>query len=208
MNKDIIETKGVSALGRLVAVAKGSSGQCRYVTLFLLSLYNGSRFPLDPTDFRAIDSALFEDCMDVLRMDAYVTRQEIHSYIEDGGQLFEQLATDWGVTDMGKVRADAKRAAQPVGSPAPLHEGGTWQAKLHTYGEAPGYRSVSVYVRLGEAGNTEVELRLSPEDGETLMQHIARVHAFAWKSDDRGPLDRREGERRPAWLDRAPSQYA
>ena len=207
MDRDIIETRGAAALQRLFKVAKRDAGQCRFIARFLLGLYNGRRFPFDLTDLRGLDDELFEDCMAVLRMDARVKRQEVHLYVEGTGKAFEQLATDWGVEDMEHVRADAKRAAQPEGTLAPLHDGGMFQATLHTYGDAPGYRDVSVYARLGEKGNTQVELRLSPQDSEALMQHIARVHALAWRDAERGPLDMRQGERRPAWLDRAPAQY-
>ncbi|MCR6481063.1 hypothetical protein NU688_33235 [Variovorax sp. ZS18.2.2] len=206
MDKDIIETRGAAALQRLFKVALGSTDQCRYIASFLLGLYNGMRFPFDLTDLRAIDNDLFEDCMTVLRMDARVTRQEVHLYFENGGQAFEQLAKDWGVEDMYKVREEAKRAAQPVGTPAPLHEGGTFEATLHSYGDAPGYRDVSVIAQLGEQGNTEVRLRLTPRDGEILMQHIAHVHALAWRDGERGPLDMKQGEKRPAWLDQTPAQ--
>ena len=203
MDTDIAETRGVAALLRLFETARGHSGQCRYIAHFLLGLYNGTRFPFDLTDLRAIDTALFDDCMAVLRMDALITRQEVHRYIEDGNHAFEQLARDWGVQDMLKVREDAKRAAQPVGTPAPLHEGGDFNATLHTYGDAPGYRDVSVYARIGEKGNTQIHLRLTPDDSESLMLHIARAHALAWSNAERGPLYRKQGGRWPRWREKA-----
>lgn len=207
MDRDIIETRGAAALQRLFQLAQKEHGQCRYIARFLLGLYNGTRFPFDLTDLRAVDDVLFADCMDVLRMDARVTHQEVHQYFTNGGKAFEQLAQDWAVDDMSKTREDAKRAAQPDGAPAPLHDGGTFEATLLTYGDAPGYRYVSVYARLGDKGSTKVELRLTPDDGETLVRHIASVHAFAWKNADRGPLDKKQGELRPAWLDKAPAQW-
>lgn len=203
-----LEAEGFEALQRLYVVATQDSGQCRYIARFLLGLYNGRRFPFDLTDLRAIDGGLFDDCMAVLRMDAQVTRKEVHQYFTDGGKRFEQLAKDWAVEDMETVRDDATRAAQPVGTPAPLHDGGFFQATLYTYGDAPGYRDVSVVARIGESGNTKVELKLSPEDSETLLLHIARVHGLAWNVADRGPLDVKTGERRPAWLDRPPASWA
>ncbi len=77
----------------------------------LLGLYNGNRFPFDLTELRAIDDSLFEDYLAVLRMDARVTRKEIHEYLDDGGRRFEQLAKDWSVEDIERVREDAKRHA-------------------------------------------------------------------------------------------------
>jgi hypothetical protein len=166
MNRDIVETRGAAALQRLFRMAQGNTGECRYIVNFLLGLYNGARFPFDLTDLRAIDNSLFEDRMTVLAMDARVTRKEVHLYVDNGGRAFEQLAKDCAVEDMEKTRADAKRAAQPEGRPAPLHDGGNFEATLHTYGDAPGYRDVSVYARIGDKGNTEVQLRLSPDESE------------------------------------------
>ena len=134
MDRDIIKPR---VLQRLFKVAKRDADQCRFIARFLLGLCNGRRFPFDLTDLRGLDDELFEDCMAVLRMDARVKRQEVHLYVEGTGKAFEQLATDWGVEDMEHVRADAKRAAQPEGTLAPLHDGGMFQATLHTYGDAP-----------------------------------------------------------------------
>lgn len=144
MERDIIETRGVAALRRLYLVACRDSGQCRYIARFLLGLYNGMRFPFDLTDLRAIDTELFDDCMAVLNMDARLTRQEVHTYFEDGGAKFERLAKLWGVEDAQKLRQDAARASQPPGSPVPAHEGGWHRARFVTHSAAPGYRDVTL----------------------------------------------------------------
>lgn len=47
--------------------------------------------------------------MAVVRMDARVTHKEVHDYLDDGGQRFEQLARDWGVEDIERAREEAKR---------------------------------------------------------------------------------------------------
>lgn len=151
MELDILETRGVAALRRLYLVACRDSGQCRYIARFLLGLYNGSRFPFDLTDLRAIDTELFDDCMAVLNMDARITRQEVHTYFEDGGAKFEQLAKRWGVEDFHKLRQDAARASQPAGSPAPVHQGGWYPARFVTHAAAPGYRDVALTFAIGEA---------------------------------------------------------
>ena len=104
-----VEHEGREALARLFKVAQGHSGQCRYIAAFLLGLYNGNRFPFDLTDFRAIDGALFDDCVAVMKMDAR-PRQEVHLYFEGGGQKFEQLAKDWNIEDRLKLREQANRA--------------------------------------------------------------------------------------------------
>ena len=93
---------GEAALRRLLPIAQGNSGQCRVVAAVLLSLYNGSRFPLRPFELRGLDTAIFEDVLAVLRMDANAY-QEVHCYFENGGEIFEALAVDWGFVDGGRV---------------------------------------------------------------------------------------------------------
>lgn len=93
-----IRTEGEAALRRLLTIAQGDSGQCKRVAAFLLGCYNGDRFPFDLTDFRTLDMAIFDDCIAVLRMD-YTPQQEVHTYFDNGGKLFEQLAKDWGIRD-------------------------------------------------------------------------------------------------------------
>lgn len=92
---------GVPALRRLLNIARGHTGQSRVVAGFLLSLYNGTRFKLDPTDLRALDQELFDDCLAVLRMDSWA-ECEVHNHFQNGSQIWEQLATDWNVTDYTK----------------------------------------------------------------------------------------------------------
>jgi hypothetical protein len=104
---------GQPALARLYRVACGDSGQCRYIARFLLGLYNGTRFPFDLSNFRAIDRELFDDCMLVMNMDASAM-QSVHEYIEDGGRKFEELAVDWNVLDVYKLREAAKAAGVEV----------------------------------------------------------------------------------------------
>lgn len=93
-----IREKGEKALYRLLPIAKGHSGQCRYVAAFLLGLYNGQRFRFDLTDLRCVDYEIFADCMAVLRMDV-LPIQEVHQFFEDGNALFEGLAERWGIKD-------------------------------------------------------------------------------------------------------------
>lgn len=97
-----IRKEGEEALRRLLPIAQGNTGQCRYVAAFLLGLYNGRRFPFDLTDLRGLDLAIFNDCMSVLRMDN-VPKQEVHCYFDEGGgegnKIWEDLAKRWGIKD-------------------------------------------------------------------------------------------------------------
>lgn len=95
--KNVLEDRrlGEEALRRLLPIARRDTGQSRRVAAILLSLYNGHRFPLDMTNLRSLDYEIMEDCLAVIRMDSHAY-QEVHRYFENGGQIFEQLAEDWG----------------------------------------------------------------------------------------------------------------
>lgn len=106
-----IDATGREALGRLFKVAQSDTGQARRVAAFLLGCYNGTRFPFDLTDFRGLDYGLFDDCLAVLRMD-YQPRQEVHNYFENGGAKFEQLAKDWGLVDVERMRLELRTKSE------------------------------------------------------------------------------------------------
>jgi hypothetical protein len=91
----------LASLCDLFEMAQRDHGGARVARRFLLSLYNGSRFPFDLTDFRLLDTARFEQCMAVLAMD-HTPAAEVHVILgryfrEDGrpmGYLFERWAYD------------------------------------------------------------------------------------------------------------------
>lgn len=91
---------GVLALARLLNLARNNpgTGQGRRIAAFLLSLYNGSRFKFDLTDFRSLDDDIFADCLLVLKMD-HAPKQEVHQYFVNGGRIWEQLAEEWCIRD-------------------------------------------------------------------------------------------------------------
>lgn len=93
-----VRAAGAEALARLLPVALRDTGQSRVIARFLLSLYNGNRFPFDLTDFRILDHSLFVDCITVLHMD-YMPEQEVHCYFERGSEIWEQIGTYWGFRD-------------------------------------------------------------------------------------------------------------
>lgn len=93
------QTKQLEALKRLWNIANGHSGQCRHVALFLLSLYNGSRFPFDLTRLRCLDTAIFQDCLQVLMLD-HRPMYEVHIWLDVSSGTFEDLAVTWGFQDM------------------------------------------------------------------------------------------------------------
>ncbi len=92
IERETVLSAGIPALQRLASIAQRDSGQASTVRLFLLGLYNSYRFPFKLTDLRGLDRELFNDCMDVLTLDARATVKEVHQYFANGGELFEQFA--------------------------------------------------------------------------------------------------------------------
>ena len=99
-----VQERGVESLQALYEIAQAHSGQCRYVARFLAGLYNGVRFPFDLTDLRALDEAIFEHCLAVLRMDARPAK-EVHEYFPDGGHKWEAMIARWGLDKEQVTRA-------------------------------------------------------------------------------------------------------
>lgn len=92
------EAAGVPALMRLVEVARKNSGQSRHIRRFLLGLYNGPQWPFEMTQLRALDEDLQKDALAVLRMDMR-PRHEVHTYIEDGDELWREWWEQESETD-------------------------------------------------------------------------------------------------------------
>lgn len=75
-------------------------------------------------------------------------------------------------------------------------------AKLISYGNAPGYRDVSLVFdlnRLGSEKTYRVAMRVSTEDSLSILHHIIDVNRVAW--DGGKPIDGKD-EKRPRWLER------
>jgi hypothetical protein len=92
IERQAVTEAGIPALVRLAEIAEADTGQAETVRRFLLGLYNGYRFPFNLITLRGLDKALFDDCLAVLKLDARATRQEVHHYIDNGGELFERWA--------------------------------------------------------------------------------------------------------------------
>lgn len=90
-----IRAAGIEALHRLLPVAQRDTGQSRIVGRFLLSLYNGNAFPFPLTDLRGLDTALWNDCMALLRLDRR-PEQEVHTYVENGEAIWATFKKYWG----------------------------------------------------------------------------------------------------------------
>ncbi|MES2353119.1 MAG: hypothetical protein V4568_01755 [Pseudomonadota bacterium] len=80
------------------------TGQARVIAHFLACLYNGYRFQFDLTDFRSLDTDIFQHCLNVLWLDNQPA-QEVHCYFQNGGELWERMIEEYGLKDRSKINA-------------------------------------------------------------------------------------------------------
>lgn len=96
VTSEVLRTIGIKALQRLLHIANGFSGQCRYVAGFLAGCYDGAQYPFDLTDFRCVDHDLFLDCLAVMRL-LYETRDGIQANVPSGDKVFGRLIAKWSI---------------------------------------------------------------------------------------------------------------
>lgn len=100
----LLNPEFLPALQRLFHVVERHTGQSRHVAALLLSLYNGERFAFDLTSLRALDDAIVEDCLTVLRADAMRHMgREVHNFHPQAGRAFEQWAQEFRIPDQTRT---------------------------------------------------------------------------------------------------------
>ena len=60
-----------------------TTGQARRLVWFLAAVYNGSEFPFDLTELRALDTELANACLDLLHYDR-LAKHEVHRHLSGG----------------------------------------------------------------------------------------------------------------------------
>ena len=73
-----------------------TSGQAGRLVRFLAGLYNGSDYPFDLTDLRALDTRLANACLDYLNYDR-LGKREVHRHLTGGDQRLHQWLEDYGI---------------------------------------------------------------------------------------------------------------
>lgn len=82
-----------AALERLLEIAHGDSGQCRYAANFLLAWWNaGELGGFDFTDAWAVDAAIQDDMVTLF---AFVVRHAVYPSVFSFGGEFEDLVRRW-----------------------------------------------------------------------------------------------------------------
>lgn len=72
------------------------TGQARRLVRFLAGVYNGSDYPFDLTDLRALDTELANACIDYLNYDR-LGKVEVHTHLPDGGRQMEWFIAQHGL---------------------------------------------------------------------------------------------------------------
>ena len=73
-----------------------TSGQAGRLVRFLAGLYNGSDYPFDLTDLRALDTRLANACLDYLNYDR-LGKREVHRHLTGGEERLHQWLEDCGI---------------------------------------------------------------------------------------------------------------
>lgn len=157
----------------------------------------------------ALMAALALNRSDWLQKMGYTIAEALERVGDEWAALVPRVAS--AIQKELAIEADAKQQADVATGIAQLKSGaaGTYEdrlrfsTKLVTTGSAPGYRDASLVFELVPVDSKTsfvVELMLRPEDGESIVQHIQEVHSLAWSTAP-GPLDKKDGEQRPRWID-------
>lgn len=75
------------------ALKHDTSGARVFATM-LASMYNGNRVKFDVSDLKLLDRENFEHALNCMRLCQELHR-EPHQFFKNGGDLFEQIITDW-----------------------------------------------------------------------------------------------------------------
>lgn len=76
-------------------VREHHANSTRFIASVLCSLYNGERVKVDMSGINLLDMHWAEHVLNVIRLH-YEGFREPHTYIEDGGRIFEEIIKDYG----------------------------------------------------------------------------------------------------------------
>lgn len=93
-----IMERAMAGLQRIVQAIEQhpGTGQGRRLVRFLAGVYNGSDYPFDLTDLRALDTELANACIDYLNYDR-LAKAEVHRHLPDGGRQMERFIAERGI---------------------------------------------------------------------------------------------------------------
>jgi hypothetical protein len=75
-----------------------TTGQAGRLVRFLAGVYNGSDFPFDLTDLRALDTRLANACLDYLNYDR-LAKREVHHHLSGGDRELHEWFRSFGLLE-------------------------------------------------------------------------------------------------------------
>lgn len=91
--------QGAESLLKIIQFVSGQGYGCggaHVMARVIASIYNGDRVKCSLMDLSRLDFVWAEHCMNVMRLHVYA-RQEIHHFIENGGEAFERIIKAYGL---------------------------------------------------------------------------------------------------------------
>lgn len=80
-----------------------TSGQAVRLVRFLAGVYNGSDYPFDLTDLRALDTELANACLDYLNYDR-LCKREVHHHLSGGDRALHRWLEECGIEPALRLR--------------------------------------------------------------------------------------------------------
>jgi hypothetical protein len=98
----VITERAVSALRVIESAIRRNptTGQARRLVWFLAAVYNGSQFPFDLTELRALDTELANACLDYLNYDR-LGHREVHRHLSSGERELHRWIDDYRIAPVG-----------------------------------------------------------------------------------------------------------
>jgi hypothetical protein len=91
-----------------------TSGQARRLVRFLAGVYNGSDYPFDLTELRALDTELANACLDYLSYDR-LGKQEVHHHLAGGDRTLHRWLEEYAILpELRLASQQAEAFAQAV----------------------------------------------------------------------------------------------
>ena len=87
------------------------TGQARRLVRFLAGVYNGSDYPFDLTDLRAVDTELANACVDYLNYDR-LAKAEVHTHLPGDGRQMQRFLTQHGIRTQPRLSSTEEHEAR------------------------------------------------------------------------------------------------
>ncbi|ENX24866.1 hypothetical protein F892_00016 [Acinetobacter vivianii] len=103
--------QGIKAIEQLFAIAEGKTEQSFVVRKFLLGCFDSQKFKFDLTEFRKLDSSVFQACVSVLEIERLESNL-VDEYLDS--PEYQALAKKWELLESWAEVLEFKKEARTV----------------------------------------------------------------------------------------------